>query len=171
MPLTGLGHTGQIERDCGLLFIRVSAEHGAGSIGHKRAWRSVGSLFLSPSLVNTLSIFYPLFLSLHIFVSHCLMPSDGCGNILREMSILFPINPFLHFHAGVCIESTGERKSAAVSKKMSSFSICLPHTFEACHIRVPFLFKFASSILCGRQNLKGHISLMKNPLCVCALMS
>lgn len=47
LPLTGLGHTGQIERDCGLLFIRVTAEQGAGSMGHKGAEsRYVGSLFL-----------------------------------------------------------------------------------------------------------------------------
>lgn len=59
----------------------------------------------------------PSFL-LSFFLSHCLMPSDVCGNILWEMSILFPINPFLHFYTGVRIDSEeGGRKSTIVSKK------------------------------------------------------
>lgn len=65
------------------------------------------SLMISPSCT----------LPRHLFASHFLMPSDGCGNILQEISILFPVNPFLHFHAGVPIDSEGERKSTAVSKK------------------------------------------------------
>lgn len=76
----------------------------------------MGSLFMShsPFLPPVPSLF--LF-SLLFFLSHCLMPSDVCGNILQEMSILFPINPFLHFHAEVPIDSVGERKSTTVSKK------------------------------------------------------
>lgn len=95
LPLTGLGLTGQIERDCSLLFIRVTGEQGAGSTGHKGAWRSYpGSLF---SLAPTVTKHSPSFL-LSVFLSCCVMPSDVCGNILWEMSILFPINPFLHFY-------------------------------------------------------------------------
>lgn len=40
-------------------------------------------------------------------------------------------------------EKENEKQS---QRKMSSFSICLPHTFEMCHTCVPSLFKFASSL-------------------------
>lgn len=102
--------------------------------------------------------------SLSVSVSHCLMPSDGCGNILREMSILFPIDPILYYHAGAPIDAEGGRKSAAVSKKNVFIFRLFASFFERCHICALPLFKFAPSFLHGRQNLKGPIALMRNVL-------
>ncbi len=57
-------------------------------------------------------------------------------------SIHFPIS--MQESLLIAREKENQQQS---QRKMSSFSICLPHIFETCHVRVPSLFKFASSVL------------------------
>lgn len=113
-----------------------------------RAYRALGDMgdicgFSLPHIFSP--VYSPLFHSFSFFLSHCLMPSDGCENISREMSILFPINPFHHFHAGVPIDSETERKSTLVSKKnvlifhffasyFWNMSYMCDFSFQVCHL-------------------------------------
>lgn len=79
------------------------------------------------------------------------MPSYGSGNSLQEMSILFPVNPFLHFHAVVPIDSKIERKSTAVSKKnVLIFYLFASYFWDMSYMCLLFSSLLFSSFVEGR---------------------
>lgn len=119
------------------------------------------SLMISCSLYTS-SLFLSIFLCL-IFWCHLMAVETLC----RKWVFCFPS---IHFSISmqkfllIARENENQQQS---QRKMSSFSICLPHTFEICHVRVLSLFKFASSILFWQAEFERTLlSNEKTPLCV-----
>lgn len=88
--------------------------------------------------------------------------------VLQEMSSLVPVTPFLHFHAGIPIDGGGggggRKISSILKEKCLHFPFVCLILFETCHMYVPLLFKFASSVLLWETGFeRTHLSYEKFP--------